>query len=190
MFLHWRTHWRNLANTIKPSVCCGDAALCQITSISSCTKHRVKRSELATSYGSRVFDGVVETASYGLYCAGLGLWNTRSLTRCAPDSLCCSTVCSLLDNWLTIELPQKRLSQWASPRQSRHLFGRGNSLPKLWKFSLPNFRCWPKLLDYSGTSVAETVNKRFSTTLTSLAVVLYKIKILVSFIIQLLSLLK
>jgi len=24
-------HWRHLANTIKPPVCCGDAALCQIT---------------------------------------------------------------------------------------------------------------------------------------------------------------
>jgi len=23
-------HWRHLANTIEPSVCCGDAALCQI----------------------------------------------------------------------------------------------------------------------------------------------------------------
>jgi len=24
-------HWRNLANTIETSICCGDAALCQIT---------------------------------------------------------------------------------------------------------------------------------------------------------------
>ena len=24
-------HWRHLANTTEPSVCCGDAALCQIT---------------------------------------------------------------------------------------------------------------------------------------------------------------
>jgi len=28
---HGRAHWRYLANTIEPSVCCGDAALCQIT---------------------------------------------------------------------------------------------------------------------------------------------------------------
>jgi len=26
-----RAHWRNLMNTIEPSVCGGDAALCQIT---------------------------------------------------------------------------------------------------------------------------------------------------------------
>jgi len=27
----WGAYWRNLANTTEPSVCCGDAALCQIT---------------------------------------------------------------------------------------------------------------------------------------------------------------
>ena len=27
----WGAHWRNLANTVEPSVCNGDAALCQIT---------------------------------------------------------------------------------------------------------------------------------------------------------------
>ena len=26
-----RSHWRHLANTTEPSVCCNDAALCQIT---------------------------------------------------------------------------------------------------------------------------------------------------------------
>ena len=31
MCLHVRAHWRHLANTIEPSVCGGDAALCQIT---------------------------------------------------------------------------------------------------------------------------------------------------------------
>jgi len=25
------TYWRHLANTTEPSICCGDAALCQIT---------------------------------------------------------------------------------------------------------------------------------------------------------------
>ena len=30
-FFIWGAHWRHLANTTKPSVCCGDAALCQIT---------------------------------------------------------------------------------------------------------------------------------------------------------------
>ena len=29
-------HWRNLANTIGPSVCGGDVALCQITVIACC----------------------------------------------------------------------------------------------------------------------------------------------------------
>jgi len=29
--LHGNAHWRNLANTTEPSVCNGDAALCQIT---------------------------------------------------------------------------------------------------------------------------------------------------------------
>jgi len=27
----WGAHWRNLTNTTEPSVCSGDAALCQIT---------------------------------------------------------------------------------------------------------------------------------------------------------------
>jgi len=27
----WGAHWRNLVNTIKPSMCDGDAACCQIT---------------------------------------------------------------------------------------------------------------------------------------------------------------
>jgi len=31
MFSHGRAHCRHLANRIKPSICCGDAALCQIT---------------------------------------------------------------------------------------------------------------------------------------------------------------
>jgi len=31
MCLRWRVHWRHLANTIEPSVCCGDTAWCQIT---------------------------------------------------------------------------------------------------------------------------------------------------------------
>ena len=32
---HGRAYWRNLANMIEPSVCCGDAALCEIT-LSTC----------------------------------------------------------------------------------------------------------------------------------------------------------
>jgi len=28
---HGRAHWRHVANAIEPSVCCSDAALCQIT---------------------------------------------------------------------------------------------------------------------------------------------------------------
>jgi len=31
--LYMGAHWRHLANTIKPSVCGGDAVLCQITLI-------------------------------------------------------------------------------------------------------------------------------------------------------------
>ena len=30
-FLYMGAHWRHLANTSKPSMCGGDAALCQIT---------------------------------------------------------------------------------------------------------------------------------------------------------------
>jgi len=30
-FLYMGAHWRHLANTTEPSVCGGDAALCQIT---------------------------------------------------------------------------------------------------------------------------------------------------------------
>jgi len=33
--LYWGAHWRNPANTIEPSVCGGDAVLCQIT-LTSC----------------------------------------------------------------------------------------------------------------------------------------------------------
>jgi len=31
MFPHGRAHLRNVANMTEPPVCCGDAALCQIT---------------------------------------------------------------------------------------------------------------------------------------------------------------
>ena len=31
MCCHGMAHWRHLSNTIEPSVCCGNAALCQIT---------------------------------------------------------------------------------------------------------------------------------------------------------------
>jgi len=33
-----RAHWRKLANTIEPSVCGGDVALCQIT-LTTCYRH-------------------------------------------------------------------------------------------------------------------------------------------------------
>jgi len=55
-------------------------------------------------------------------------------------------------------------------------------LPKVQKFPFPNFRSWPKCL-LGNISIAGTVNKRFSTTLTSLALASYKI--LVSFIVKL-----
>jgi len=29
--IRWAAHWHNLANTIEPSMCGGDAACCQIT---------------------------------------------------------------------------------------------------------------------------------------------------------------
>jgi len=32
-FLKWGAHWRKLANTTEPSICGGDAALCQITGL-------------------------------------------------------------------------------------------------------------------------------------------------------------
>ena len=31
IFVLWGVHWRHLANTTEPSMCGGDAALCQIT---------------------------------------------------------------------------------------------------------------------------------------------------------------
>jgi len=31
MYSYGRAHWRHMANTIEPSVCGGDADLCQIT---------------------------------------------------------------------------------------------------------------------------------------------------------------
>jgi len=34
-FCIWGAHWRHLVNTTEPSVCGGDAALCQIT-LTSC----------------------------------------------------------------------------------------------------------------------------------------------------------
>jgi len=33
---HGRAHWRHLTNTTEASVCCGDAALCQITLTTCC----------------------------------------------------------------------------------------------------------------------------------------------------------
>ena len=35
-FYVWGAHWRHLANTTKPSMCIGDAALCKIT-LSTCS---------------------------------------------------------------------------------------------------------------------------------------------------------
>ena len=35
-------HWRHLANAIEPSICCGDAALCQIT-LTTCYKFSAMR---------------------------------------------------------------------------------------------------------------------------------------------------
>jgi len=37
-FLYMAAHWRHLANPPEPSVCGGDAALCQISLTSTCYK--------------------------------------------------------------------------------------------------------------------------------------------------------
>jgi len=39
----WVAHWRHLANTIEPSVCGSDAALCQTTLIVSLSYHNCNR---------------------------------------------------------------------------------------------------------------------------------------------------
>jgi len=44
-FYIWGTHWRHLTNTTEPSVCGGDAALCQIT-LTTYYYHFTARSEL------------------------------------------------------------------------------------------------------------------------------------------------
>ena len=42
-FYIWGAHWRHLKNTTEPSMCGGDAALCQITLTTCCYKsHRYK----------------------------------------------------------------------------------------------------------------------------------------------------
>jgi len=35
-FYIWGAHWRHLKNTTEPSMCGGDAALCQITLTTCC----------------------------------------------------------------------------------------------------------------------------------------------------------
>jgi len=41
-FYIWGAHWRHLKNTIEPSVCGGDAVLCQIT-LTTCYSARSYR---------------------------------------------------------------------------------------------------------------------------------------------------
>jgi len=64
------THWRNLANTIQPSVCGGDAAFCQITLttcliLSSYLQPRPDTMDIDAKYvkrrGLRVFSGSKKT---------------------------------------------------------------------------------------------------------------------------------
>jgi len=52
--------WRHLANTTEPSVCCGDAALCQMT-LTACYV------DFATSLFGDVFAGTAELAVHYVY---------------------------------------------------------------------------------------------------------------------------
>jgi len=74
---HGRTHWRHLANTIEPSVCCGDAALCQITLTTCCYYYNqmVKIPGLKTKKNNRL---CVELTFMEMF-HGRGLsWNVGS----------------------------------------------------------------------------------------------------------------
>jgi len=55
-------HWLNLANTIEPSVCGGDAALCQIT-LTSCYRLCTKNTVLSLSIVCRGVCKIVEGVS-------------------------------------------------------------------------------------------------------------------------------
>jgi len=57
---HGRAHLRHLSNTIEPSVCCGDAALCQIT--------------LTTCFNIRIWHGISTWKVATIVC-----WMTKSL---------------------------------------------------------------------------------------------------------------
>ena len=65
-FCIWGTHWRHRANTTDPSMCGGDAALCQIT-LTTCFSLAAVRRHRRSVLGCRTFS-----------LASLTVWNSLS----------------------------------------------------------------------------------------------------------------
>jgi len=53
-FYIWAAHWRHLANTTEPPVCCGDAASCQITLTTCYSAPQCLHCKRCTSYANSV----------------------------------------------------------------------------------------------------------------------------------------
>jgi len=61
-FYIWGAHWRHLKNTTEPSMCGGDAALCQITLITCCNRDRPRGTPPPEELNTR---GVVKYSGFG-----------------------------------------------------------------------------------------------------------------------------
>jgi len=82
---HGRAHWRHLANTIEPSVCGSDAALCQIT-LTACyssDRHRASCSQ-CYSHGLNCLQHspVRSTAKHSSHSLA---WNWRKINLAAES---------------------------------------------------------------------------------------------------------
>jgi len=86
---HGRAHWRHLANTIEPSVCCSNAALCHIT-LTTCWDLRLQLDREQSVTLSRSVFGFIKLKSktqvlrHLLLCAGKA--------SCEPSHLVTSPV--------------------------------------------------------------------------------------------------
>jgi len=58
-FYIWGAHWRHLKNTTEPSMCGGDAALCQITLTTCLTSLRVAKVRLSTCVLCYICDATI-----------------------------------------------------------------------------------------------------------------------------------
>ena len=92
MYIRWGAHWRQQANTTEPSVCGGNAALCQITSttclIEGSIKYQSTRIIVHFNYFSVLFWTVVSGFCRLCRDGGGGHWLVRMEWRPAGWSVC------------------------------------------------------------------------------------------------------